>query len=408
MKSGKFVIHVLLLIIFSSKCIAQKMGIAFEHGLTWEQILGKAEEEHKLIFLDCYTTWCGPCKFMNDSIFPVQQVGDYFNDKFISVQVQMDINTMDNNFVKYWYKDVERITQQYKIREFPSYLFFNAAGRLVHKAIGARNDWEEFITIAKDALSYTELVQQYNLGVNDDTFLKKIALAALAIDDTVISGPASRIYIKGMSDIYTKDNLFFIALATRSSYDMGFHLYMHNYRKINEIEGKGFSMHVFGEVINNEEIKPALGRGVSWNAIMTKVIRKYPEIGEEVVMLYHFSHDIDIGDWKNYGNDVMEYMKKYSDRNDDDAFFSNSLAWYAFLHTTDKSVLIAALQWVKLSIRIKETSYNLDTYASLLYKLGKTEKALLWECKAVSIAPQDNELKERLNKMKRREKIWLM
>lgn len=41
---------------------AQDTGIHFEHTLTWQQVQEKAKAENKYIFIDCFTTWCGPCK----------------------------------------------------------------------------------------------------------------------------------------------------------------------------------------------------------------------------------------------------------------------------------------------------------------------------------------------------------
>ena len=43
-------------------------GTYFQTGLSWKEVKAKAEAEHKYIFMDCYATWCGPCKWMNKNI----------------------------------------------------------------------------------------------------------------------------------------------------------------------------------------------------------------------------------------------------------------------------------------------------------------------------------------------------
>ena len=58
---------------------AQDKGIHFEHGLSWQQVQAKAKSENKYVFMDCFTTWCGPCRFMSANIFPLQDVGDSMN-----------------------------------------------------------------------------------------------------------------------------------------------------------------------------------------------------------------------------------------------------------------------------------------------------------------------------------------
>ena len=75
-------------------------GIRFEKGLSWQQVLEKAKAENKFIFVDCYATWCGPCKQMERDVYPVPQVEELYNDRFISVKMQMDSSKADDEWVK--------------------------------------------------------------------------------------------------------------------------------------------------------------------------------------------------------------------------------------------------------------------------------------------------------------------
>ncbi|MEO1449252.1 MAG: thioredoxin family protein, partial [Bacteroidota bacterium] len=43
--------------------MAMGQGIDFKSG-TWDEIKAMAAESDKPIFVDAYTTWCGPCKWM--------------------------------------------------------------------------------------------------------------------------------------------------------------------------------------------------------------------------------------------------------------------------------------------------------------------------------------------------------
>nr|MBA3971052.1 hypothetical protein [Bacteroidota bacterium] len=47
---------------------AQNRSIEFEHG-TFSELLAKAKKENKMIYIDCYTVWCGPCKWMAKNVF---------------------------------------------------------------------------------------------------------------------------------------------------------------------------------------------------------------------------------------------------------------------------------------------------------------------------------------------------
>src|SRR3712207_4751006 len=78
-------------------------GIKFFQG-SFEQALAEAKKQNKPLFVDFYAVWCGPCKRMAKTVFTQDSVGSYFNDKFISLQ--LDAEKSDN----------VAIAKQYKVR----------------------------------------------------------------------------------------------------------------------------------------------------------------------------------------------------------------------------------------------------------------------------------------------------
>src|ERR1700750_930968 len=78
-------------------------GIQFAKDSSWQQVLIKAKKESKYIFVDCFATWCGPCRLMDRNVFTQKSVGDFINMHFIPVRVQMDPSKTDDRFVKSWY-----------------------------------------------------------------------------------------------------------------------------------------------------------------------------------------------------------------------------------------------------------------------------------------------------------------
>ncbi len=128
MKKTKLLSILLLGLIFVR---GQQTGIQFENGLSWEQVKAKAKTENKFIFVDCFATWCGPCKRMDQEVYPLKEIGDYFNAHFINLKLQMDKTSNDAKSVQDWYGDAESLSRLYKIKAYPhiSY-FFLLKGRL--------------------------------------------------------------------------------------------------------------------------------------------------------------------------------------------------------------------------------------------------------------------------------------
>ena len=57
----------------STSVLAQNRSVEFEHA-KWKKVVKKAKKENKLIFVDCYTSWCGPCKMMAKDVFTQDHV----------------------------------------------------------------------------------------------------------------------------------------------------------------------------------------------------------------------------------------------------------------------------------------------------------------------------------------------
>ncbi len=108
------------------EAINEEKGIEFLEN-DWEEILKMADKEKKLIFMDIYATWCGPCKAMKKNTFSDKKVGAYFNEHFINV-------AMDGE------KEVgQYLAIKYGIRAYPTVLFVDSTGKLVAGAEGYHN-----------------------------------------------------------------------------------------------------------------------------------------------------------------------------------------------------------------------------------------------------------------------------
>lgn len=103
---------------------ATTQGIDFS-GLTFEEAKTKAIENDQLIFVDAYTTWCGPCKQMAATSFKDEEVSSLFNEKFINLKIDCEEESEGAQFAK-----------DYKIKAYPTLLIINGEGTVVKRVIG--------------------------------------------------------------------------------------------------------------------------------------------------------------------------------------------------------------------------------------------------------------------------------
>ena len=114
-------------------------GIEFFHG-TFAEALEKAQEEDKAIFVDAFTTWCGPCKRMSKNVFPQKVVGDYYNANFINLKLDME----KEEGMKFGLK--------YPVSAYPTFYYIKPDGEVLFTTKGGRQA-EQFIDLGKQALS---------------------------------------------------------------------------------------------------------------------------------------------------------------------------------------------------------------------------------------------------------------
>lgn len=93
--------------------------------LSFQDALTKAKAENKLIFMDCFTDWCGPCKWLDDNTFRDPSIVQYFDTNFINLKVDMEKG-----------EGVE-LFKKFKIKSFPTMLFISGDGTIKQTLVGA-------------------------------------------------------------------------------------------------------------------------------------------------------------------------------------------------------------------------------------------------------------------------------
>ncbi len=104
-------------------------GIQFSEA-SWATVLKQAKAEKKIIFLDTYASWCGPCKQLQKNVFTKKDVADYFNKQFINVKIDIEKG------------EGPALAQVYPTEYLPTLLFINGNGKVLKKVIGYQSPQE--------------------------------------------------------------------------------------------------------------------------------------------------------------------------------------------------------------------------------------------------------------------------
>ncbi len=150
-----------VLLLTATLAVWGQTGVNFE-ALTFGEALSKAKAENKWVFVDCYTTWCGPCRLMTDSVFSQAKVGDFFNPRFVSVKLDMEK------------EEGKQFGKSYGVASYPTFFLIRPDSTLQHKITGAYRA-DEFLRLVKEGMEDAEtlgsLEEKYRAGERDKAFL---------------------------------------------------------------------------------------------------------------------------------------------------------------------------------------------------------------------------------------------
>ena len=367
---------ILLLLTFSLSYAftSTAQEIAFETG-TWAEIKAKAQKENKLIFMDAFTTWCGPCKWMAKNIFTDKTVADYYNANFINAKIDMEKG-----------EGID-IAKEYKVSCYPNLVYIDGDGKLVHRAAGSM-EAAAFIELGKTAYTpekaFSFYQTKYEGGERNPAFLTAyldimsqtcLPTATVAADyfasikeeDMLQQGNWNLLY-HHIADVTSAPFIYLV--KNRSAFEAKY--------TADSVNQKIYSTYLqHGNTLLRSK-EDAAGKLKAFQQEVTNSgISRADELNSNLTLKFAQSQN----DWNTWFIAAKTLAEKSSDAN-----FLNGLSWTAFEKLDDPKKLNEAELWAKKSVELQEGSYNLDTYANLLFKNGKAELALTTEKKALELA----------------------
>ena len=371
----KLLIH---LLVFFGCLSVQAQGIEFFHG-TWAEALEKAKVEEKIIFVDAYAKWCGPCKRMAKNVFTHPPVGEYYNANFVNLKLDME-ESESADFKK-----------SFRASAYPTLFFIDANGELIKKVIGGRNN-QDFLQLGKDIIKSYDRSGQYaeDYEKGDRSFdLVLNYIKALNQADK----PSQKIandFIRGNPSLSKKDlaTLLYESLVVADS--KVFDLFIDN-REV--IEGQ-FTIEKV-----EEKIEAACWATV-YNAIEYEVDELLVEAKEKCknylpVKAKSFSLESDYEYFKGIDNGLkmseaaLNMAKKLHKKNPQ---FLHHIAEELLSYIpSEKNTLETAEKLAKMTVdNDKKNGDYLFSYAKILYANNKSSEALKYAKKSLDLYVEKN------------------
>lgn len=368
----------LLLALFACLAITawSQQGIRFS-GHSWKQALAEAQKENKLIFMDAYTSWCGPCRMMDKDVFTNKQVGQYFNQHFVNLKMNMEN------------KEGRELAAKYQVRAYPSLLFIDGSGQVVHRATGY-HEAEQLLEVGQAAndpeARLSGLQAKFEQGERDPDFLIKLIMAhAKAMDGEHMA--ALEAYFDTQEDWSTFENMELL-FTLADDIESPLFAYVAAHRPAFErmfgqtAVVKRLQQIVNQELYRNDPVMPSLEK------IDQLYQRVYPDLADQLSAKFRMDYYRQAGDQEKYRDATINYLQQHTSA---DAMELNNAAWNFFELVQEEAPLRLALQWAQQSVELEPAYYNYDTLAALYYKLGDHKKARKVAKQAIEIAKANGE-----------------
>ncbi len=290
--------------------------------LSFDDALAAAKKEKKMVFIDFYTDWCGPCKKMAREVFPQKSVGDYFNGKFVCLKLNAE-------------KEGKELAKKYNVKAYPTYVVIDTDGKQRLEACGAMEP-EAFISKIDGGLdpdrAPERMKQLYEEGKRTPELINNYALYLMEQRKEDEGFKVVNDYFRSLSDSQRlkADNAFLFTRYTLNLDDDKAKFLLANHNRFDKKAKDAIDARI--QLLCHN----ALTSFFSGYLLKEK---KYKE--EDYQQLKSLIKDLGLD--KSYAYAPMFRLIESRTKDDDQAFLTNCATEYDRLCTRDRTLLILNL-----------------------------------------------------------------
>ncbi len=368
------------LFLFSAVAAFSQEAIQFQ-DLPFKDLIAKAKKEKKIVFIDAYASWCGPCKMMERNVFTQKSVGDYYNSNFINAHFDMEKG------------EGREIASRYGVRSYPTYLFLNGDGELVSQNYGYM-EAGMFLTMAQDVNSPNNkkgsLKDRFAAGEKDPEFLINIMKLNSSSDFSFAKAASERYFEnRKKTEELTKEDVGLLLFFLKSTEDKNYKTFTDRKAEIikflPEETYKEFDNQIrLGSIVEQsiDHKNKRINDAYFMKTAEPLVGKHDAEIKLNQTKLSYYEQN---ANFPEYEKAALEYYRNT------EAFEPNELlkaAWIFSEQVKTPSSLKKAAEWAEKSVMRGETSENTYILARLYYLTGKKDTAKTYAEMSKNIAVQ--------------------
>lgn len=359
-------------------------GIEFFKG-SWEEAVAEAKKQDKIIFVDAFAAWCGPCKAMAKNVFPDSRVGEFYNANFINIQWDVE-------------KDPEgvKFRKKYPVSAFPTLYYIDYTGEVVQNLKGAQ-DSERFIQTGQNALSKVDrsalFAAEYDKGNRDPELVYNYIKALNKVGKPSL--PVTNAYLREQKDLSADASLRIILEGTAEADSRVFDLLIENRKAVERVASE---QAVRDKILS--ACQATAKKGISFQnkellETAKSLMKKHdPARAEAFAIETDMDYALDQRDSKTFLSTSKDFMNKVAGHNPSEYLRLSNIAMATF--PKDNRAVKQAEDFAKEAAERGNTYEYYYHYAQLLQRLGKNKEAIDAAYKALDLAKDKNQAVQKM------------
>ena len=358
-------------------CSAQGQ-VEFFQG-TWEEAFAKAAEEDKHVFVDSYTDWCYWCKVMDKETFTDPEIAAYLNAEFVPIKVDMEKDFGIN------------VAMKFRVRSFPSLLYFNPQGQLLKKQTGYERENLKFLEHLK-GIRADKRPQVYSFASQSfDIDYPEFIEGVFGVGGKRKRTDAETVdaWLETQEDMYSE--VAWTALTQCPTGEKYQTQILDNSEKYVSLYGTDeFENYLVSRIVYPQITKAGAEKDKNMYDEAIALLNKHHTNEEDkasMINSFELSYMKATGDWAAYTMKADATLKEQP--LDEQLGFANSVAWTLYEKCDDPKCLKMMEDWMEKVVELEPNYMYLDTYAALLYKNGDMQSAKKYAEQAIEVGAKD-------------------